>query len=806
MFPGSQVTPQLGSEPEDLLEAPEPELVEAEEDASLEQSSDMTDVSEPMLVGEFKKAWPVYRDGRREVEEEWKKDTLDWLGEYDEKTLEAIRSVPNRSEVFVKLPRSVAAAAKALILQLLFDEGTIPWDIVPTIVPEIDDIDLDVMHDAVIRAAAMLPPEEQQPFLEENDYESMVKRVKQEAAKRSEKMRLEIKDQMQAMKFDEKFMLGLDNYVVCGTMVIQGPSSVNNKPKRWHKSPNGDWNVALGRDLVGATKEEIKAANKDIRPDYKVRDIWSVYVDPSAQYKEALSGVIVRHVMSRHEFSRLKQLGFNKEKINEILGLHPEMGNWTQLWWESTINADDNSNTTSRHQRFEVFEYHTFITGRSLRKWGHQIDDTLLDEDLLVEMWISNDKLLKVCISNQNPPSLPFHFIPYETVSNRIWGRGPVRQMSDSTAIYNGCQRAIMDNMAISSGFQGWIDMSRVNDPSTANQVYPNKMWPISDMGGLSQPPVGFFQPQSNVVHMQAIQKGVLFHIQKETNLPDFAMGMSTSTSHNRTAEGLTIQRNMAMSFIRSVIGNIDTFGIKPIIEELYNWNMNFNPDEEIKGDFEVVPKGVTNAASDEAITQRILGLIQSPIAEEYLKLENAAPLLAKGLRVQDLDLIRTTDEVDERRAKNAAVNAQAQEMAKRFSPETPKLNATLDFFHKIDSDSPLFGPAAKEAADAIGILTPAMAAAIDAVNEIAARNMKAVISEADAAALAADVSGGAPGGDTAAQTVAAQQDPQGTANAQAQLQGGPQIHVSLPPGQGGARFTQNKDGSVSAAAEPVQQ
>lgn len=795
MSPGDLATPRLGSSPEldDQLELMEPPDQEAGEEDVGEQSSDMTDASDDRILAAFKKAWPVYRDGRKEIEQEWKKDTLDWLGEYDETTLAAIRSVPNRSEVFVKLPRSVAAAAKALILQLLFDEGEIPWDLVPTILPEIEDIDLGLMRNVVEQAIAMMPPdtppEEKAAFEEQNDAEAAVEKVKTVAAKRAEKMRRTIKDQMQAMKFDERFMLGLDNLVVCGTMVLKGPTSVDNKPRKWHKSADGKWNVALSRELVGASKEEIKAANKDLRPQFEVLDIWSVYGDPSAQYKDALSGVIVRHIMSRHEFSRLKALGFDRDRINEVLTLHPENGNWVQQWWESTINADDNSNTTSRHQRFEVFEFHTFMSGRTLRQCGHDIDDDMLDEDVLVEMWVSGERLLKVAVSNQAPPSLPFHFIPYETVSNRIWGRSPVRQMSDSTSIYNGCQRAIMDNMAISSGYQGWVDLSRMADPGSANLTYPNRMWTLNDMTGLSQPPVGFFQPQSNVVHMQTIQKGVLLHIQKETNLPDFAMGLPTSAAHNRTAEGLAMQRNMAMAFIRSVIGNIDTFGLKPVIEELYNWNMNFNPDEDIKGDFEVVAKGVMNASADDAITQRILGLIQSPIGEEYVKLENAAPLLAKGLKVQDLDLIRSTEEVDERRARNEAVRAQAAEMTKRYSPETPKLNATLDFFHKIDPDSPLFGPAAKEAAQAIGILTDSMAAAIDAVNEIAARNMAALVSKADADALAADVQAQGDAADAAA--AAAQgnaQDPASVALAKRQL----------PP----VAFTRNEDGSVSAAPQ----
>lgn len=751
-----------------------------------------------MLVKDIATNW---MSAKRVIEEEMMEAYLDYKGEYSQSTLAAIRARPNRSEVFVKLPMSVCNAAKSLSINLLFEDGGLPWDIEPTMDPEMAmaaDSEQQLSA-AVMEAANQVPPEQREAFLAEHDFSALLEEERQRAKNKAAAMRRQMKDDIQEMKLDELFMRGLDPFTIYGTMCIQGPFNTPRKPVRWVKT-GSSWSAALSRSGK-ATKEDAQSKNLDLKPTFRLLNNWSVYPDPTASCVEEAEGVLVRHVMSRHAVSALrKQADFIESAIKDTLETFENKGNWAAQWWENTITTGDDANTVNRFDKFEVYELHKWIDGRELANYGISVPDSLLDEFVMAEIWVIDDTVIKAVVSNMEPAELPFHFVPYNTSMGRLWGIGVPRQMSDSTDIYNAAERAKIDNMRSSSGCQYVVDSSRLVDPDQANNIYPDKVWKIDDMTGLGLQPVSFFQPTSNVEHMLAIQNAVRWHVQKETNLPDFAMGIPGSPSHNRTAEGLAMQKDMAMGFIRTVIANIDTFGIKPVIRAIYNWEMNFNHRDEIKGDFEVVPLGVMSAMDDNALVQRIMGIIQSPLAEDWLKLDKAVPVLARKSKVDELDIIRTPEEVEAKRRSEADAKAEADQKSKRFQPEIPQKNAVMDFLGKVDQKSPMYAPALEIAADNLGIMTDKLRAALDAQNEIMANNVANMVTAADLEALKADIDAKSAIMDHTVNEMKAKQDLLNTQAAMPQ-QPPPAVHLNMPapPKPSAFKFTKNPDGSIHA-------
>jgi len=715
---GAQEMPVLGIEVEERLEMETP-------------MKDMGD-----LASMVEKHFEIARQGRLTKEQELIEDLRAWKGEYGPD----VDIQEKRSRIFVKLTRAWCGGARSLILTILGQDEGFPWTIDPSPLPELDGLNVDALQEAAQMAAQMMPPEQAEGFLEAHDFDSLAKQAKSEASERCDRMKMEIADQMAEMKWDTSFNRAISPWIIFGTMVVKGPTSAPKRPKRWAKGVDGSWKLALQRWKEG------KGTIFDLRPEMEPLDIFSVYPDPVATSIEKAEFIIVRHTPTRHELRSYKQIpGFFENEIETVLLEHAATGDWTPEAWESIVDAVvDQTPTARQHDRFTIKEWWGFLSGRNLRDHGIQITDDLLEAEALVNLWVCCGKVIKCTVSNLSPARLPFHFVPYEDVPGSIWGQGVPRQMDDSQALYNACERAKVDNMGMASGPQVVVDLSRSSDREEAKRIYPWKQWAVSDMEGLTQPPVQFFQPQSNVPHMQAMQADVRLHLQKETNLPDFAvMGGIGSQSHNRTAEGLSMQQNAALAFIRTVIGNLDTFLTQPMIESLYHWNMAFNPREGIKGDYDVVAKGVSGAMTREILTQRLNQLLiaaGNPEIRPWVKVDKAVQLWARAMGYSDLDLTYNEKEVAANRQAELQQQAEADAAPKRIQPIMPRENAVMEMLGNTPTTSPMYGPMYTQAAQMWGLMNPRLGAALNAWSQGQTQAVSPLISPEDNAIMQSDL------------------------------------------------------------------
>ena len=656
---------------------------------------DISDDAED-LAAMVTERWPHCRDGKRQslVEQEHWDSLLAYRGEYDDDTLNRIRQRDNASEVFVKLPRSVVGGASALIAQLMDTPDGFPWKIKPTPAPDLDNMNIPMLQSAVQSQADQIQdPQKKADFLSDHDYESMVASVRKVANEKCAGMTLAIGDQLAETKWDQRFWKGIVPLTMYGTLVVKGPVTKVRRPKKWNCGADGTWKLALARESQKTS--ELKASFDKIC-EYQILDNWQVYPDPTADSRENMDDCFVRWVHTRRQLTDLKKEdGFKDDAIDRVLEAHPTKGNWVPLWWETKLHGT--GATTRHYDHFEVLEYHRFMSGALLKRWGYDVPDELVNESVLAEIWYCAGEILKCVVSNLEPAEIPFHFVPYEIVPGRLWGRGIPKQMDDSTDIFNACERAIMDNMRACAGPEWIVDLSRLADRTDSRSHFPGKNWYVNDMEGLSTAPVIPLNTPANFGLMQAIQKDTLLHIQRETNLPDFALGIPGGTTHNRTAEGLSMQQTQAMAFIRSVIGNIDTFLTKPMIEGHYHWNMNFNPNLDIKGDMDIEASGVMGAISREMMIQK-LGAIINQFGSDlkyHINGDKAIDLWAKLSGFVDEGLSRSMDEILAIKKQEADQEANAQAQSNRMQPITPPQNASLDILQRAgDVNSPIFGPA----------------------------------------------------------------------------------------------------------------
>jgi hypothetical protein len=135
------------------------------------------------------------------------------------------------------------------------------------------------------------------------------------------------------------------------------------------------------------------------------------------------------------------------------------------------------------------------------------------------------------------------------------------------------------------------------------------------------------------------------------------------------TAEGMAMLFNAASVIQRRFVRLYDDRITKPIIDGFYAHNMEFHPDDSIKGEYATVPLGSTALLEKERQSQAVLGALQlaaSPIVEPHVDthglIEDAFTVLRLGHRVKDR---KQSEEEVERRRQAAAQAAQKEGGAK---------------------------------------------------------------------------------------------------------------------------------------------
>ncbi len=681
------------------------------------------------------KRFTIFRMGKqREIEPEMRDNARACKGEYTQEQVALMAKNPTGSKVFINITAAEVAKAKTLMLQVLALEQGLPYDIEPSADPDINGLDTEMLKEILNRAKGMIPPEEHDAFMAANDFDGAIKRFKDEAERRCNKMAVVIQDDLEEMHFEESLVRSLDDLAELGTAVFMGPLAKPKKPVKWRKDAAGKWKTALKL----ASEDTTKGA---VRPDVVCLDPFTVYPDPLCTDAKNLTECIVRGVITPYELSTYrKDPSYNADAIDEIL--HLGKGDWVAEIWE--IDVEEGVNALNKPiERYIEKNYWGFLSGAVLKSNGITIPAGTENDFLLVNLIVVAGKTIRATVSNREPSVLPFHFIPYRMVRGRIWGKGVPKQIEDSQAIFNASERAKMDNAGLSVGPMGYFDLSLIGEGCDATKLHPLKMFPITSLEGLTQDPVKFFQPRSNVMEMNAIQDSVKWHMQKCTGIPDSAAGLPGSPAHNRTSEGLSMQQAQALSWIRGVVGNMDLYGFDPIISAIYDWEMQFNPDEDIKGDYNVVVNGVQGAMTREIRSQRIndfLNKFQSPELAYLVDWEKAGYEFEKATGVAGVGLILPYHDAVKRKMDMEQQASNIKTAPDRMSPVIPSQNAALEILQNTDSTSPLYGPAYENALNAFGMINSRFTAALDIANEIAARNAAQLITPQDQTALAADI------------------------------------------------------------------
>ena len=280
--------------------------------------------------------------------------------------------------------------------------------------------------------------------------------------------------------------------------------------------------------------------------------------------------------------------------------------NYTKKYWE-----DDLTDYAPEHgiDRFEVLEYWGMVDVELLEEQGVDIPKELNDfDELQANVWVCNNRLLRMVLNPFKPAKIPYHAAPYELNPYSFFGVGIAENMDDTQTLMNGFMRMAVDNAVLSGNLIVEVDETNLV-PGQDLSLYPGKVFRRQG-GAPGQAIFGTKFPNVSSENMMLFDKARVL-ADESTGFPSFAHGQTGVSGVGRTASGISMLMGAAQGSTKTIIKNVDDYLLRPLGEGFFRFNMQFDFDKEIKGDLEVKARGTESLMANEVRSQRLMQFLQ---------------------------------------------------------------------------------------------------------------------------------------------------------------------------------------------------
>lgn len=635
---------------------------------------------------------------RGPIEQRWLDNLRMYHGRHDEVTESALRATPEKSRGIINMTRPKTKAWAARLKDLLFPADDKNWGISPTPVPELDERAKQAAKEAAekhAQAAALVDQANADQetgtvtgpgmaaalnqaealgsaAMELEKAEADARAVMDEAKRRAEGMSKEIDDQLTQCQYPSHARRAIDDMCLLGPGVMKGP--LNGKSaSRWVQNGN---------------VFELAPTRQGNSPVFLYVDPWAFFPDPNARTMEESEYEFERHLPNKSQLRKLaKRMGFYEAPVRELLVAGPGFGTATDIQIFTQIRAITGEGQAILN-RYVLWEYHgpleksevcTLLLatdGEDAAKAFEEEYDEL--DEIRVIVYFCDGKLLKIepdWLLDSNETL--FSVVSFDKTAGTVLGAAGVPEMMrDPAKAIAAAWRMLMDNSGLSVGPQVVIDKSKVEPENGSWKMEPRKVWKRSgDVTNEASKPFEIFNIPSNVNELvQTIELGLKF-VDEVVSMPLIAQGEQGSHI-TQTMGGMSMLMNSANVIFRSVVKNFDDDMTTPNIRRLYDWNMQFNDKQEIKGDLQVEARGTSALLVREMQSQNLMIIAERwsshPTLSLAVKVYDALRMAVSSLSINPDDILGTRDEFE------AALKAQQENQ-----PADPRIEAA-----KIDAQS----------------------------------------------------------------------------------------------------------------------
>ena len=648
--------------------------------------------TESMLAGHVRLAWARNKLSKVRIDIKLLSDLRARRGVYSAAQISAMQAANGGMNiVWAPLTEVKCRAASAWIREIVLPAGEQPWGVEPTPIPDLPKpIKVAVVNKAVAQAkqamvemgqatGEIMPPDEFRTLVAEigeklrDEAEATLAKM---ARKRATRMERQIADRLAQGEYEQAMDSFVEDFVTYPAAILKGPIYTRHKTLQW------------GAGFKPIVKNEAAPTWERVSP-------FDAYPAPSSKSPQQ-GDFIERMRFRREELYDLKGLpGYQDDQIDAALKDYSNghLEGW--LWTEAERQRLEQETLymwLSPPGVIDALNYWGSVPGWKLMMWGVKgIEDETRDYECNV--LLCGRYVLYATLNPHPLGERPYRKACYDEVPGAFWGRSIPDLAATPQQMCNAIACALADNMAMASGPQVWVHADRFADGEQTMEMFPWKMWQLkSDPTQGVNPGIGFFQPDDRAQSLMQTYEKWEIRADDATGIPRYTYGNERAGGSADTATGLSMLMNNAAKGLRRAIGNIDMNVISPTIEDTFNNEMLYNPDESIKGDNIVVPRGAAAILIRESAQQRriqFLTLTANPIDSQIITSRYRAALLRETAAAMELpvdEVVPTDEELAQQMESQAkaqqeqmAMMQQAEERKDQLKIEAIKVQGGID-------------------------------------------------------------------------------------------------------------------------------
>lgn len=583
---------------------------------------------------------------RRLTEERWLKDLRQYRGQYDPDVLALIG--PKRSRAFVRKTRVKVKTVDSRVADLLFPAGNDKnYEVAPTPKPMVaPEMRAQVQQFLMAQAQAANQAMQQQmqqaqaqgqqvpPMMPAQVTPDMVEQGVHELVKQASKaMSKTIDDQLTEARYKDVSIKAIHSGHLYGTGVVKGPLVERRVRTRFVKE-GGRW---------------VSKSESYIVPFIDFVPLWRWYPDMTATSLEQCRYVYERHTMSRAQLAELTdRKSFRGDVIKRYIKSHPE-GEIKLRYYDNEIRVIGERTSTQGKTggQYEVLERWGWLNGEDLCSIGVKVPEERKHEAFFANVWLlPNGEVIKAVLQPIDGVTWPYHVYYFDKDETSIFGEGLASIMRDDQTMINAATRMMLDNGALTAGPQYEVNPHLLSSIEKVDEIYPHKVW-LRNQNMPGSRAVTVVDVPNHIGVLQSMAQTFEQNADEVTAIPRYMSGENASNGAAGTSSGLSMLMGAVNIVIKDLITAWDEGVTVSFIKALYHWNMKFNPDDTIKGDYDVKARGTASLVAKEVRARALnefAATTANPMDAPFVKRDK---LLRARAEVNELsDIVKTEDEV----------------------------------------------------------------------------------------------------------------------------------------------------------------
>lgn len=585
------------------------------------------------FAGRIRRCFDEARAARNDVEQDMLLDLRQRKGKYDPTTLALIQQ-HNQPDVYDNPTEVKCYALESWVKDiLLFQPGTKPWGLKPTIIPDISPADQQQIVGAAMQwvqnfiAQNQQFPAEQQVFAMARMMRMQMERQRDLVAlEKAERMEKQIEDQFEEGGFVDAFDDFLYNFATFPCAILKGPVIQSKEVPVWAPT--------------------LQLVDKLVKTIVSVSPL-DCYPAPGAT--DTNDGAFIER--KRYSPSKLRDLSkLPGYFLDEVLACVTEYdAGGLRFWTEidaQRAELEDRKETDYRGY-VEALEYWDRVDGKLLKEFYARHNETPPHtyedgKNYAIQAELIGSHIVRIVMNPSPTGENPYSKVTFRKVAGSFWGRSLPALMRDKQKMVASITRNIAQNIADASRTRAQLDIARLAPGEVVTEDFPGKLWQTDSKGqNFSRNALEYFTPPLIAGELINIREAIVRQLDDDSGVPPYAYGNEKMAGAGRTLGGLQLLMGSASKGIRNAIHQIDINVLKPMVRRFWLHNMLYNPDESIKGDVNIVAAGALAMFEREEIQSRLTNLLGTTANQfdlQIMGIPGRAELLRQTFKAGDVD------------------------------------------------------------------------------------------------------------------------------------------------------------------------